>query len=64
MRNSLEIDQLHHGYVVRMMCEHEDGFDLEDYALERSLDVLAEVMRWLGYGERVAKVLGQLQDLE
>lgn len=61
MRNSLEIDQCKtSGYVVRVMREGAFGYDEEEYAFEGTLDVLAEVMRWLGLGKQIVQVMSLL----
>ena len=52
MHSEIEVRRLDSGYVVCVMSENEeDRYNAEEYALEDPLDVLAEVLRWLGYDE-------------
>ncbi len=63
MHNSLEIDVKDYGFVVCIVGEGgEDVYTAEEYALEDALDVLAEVLRWLGYDEDTGNAVIELLD--
>jgi len=64
MKGSIEITKCKtHGYIVEIYREREDGYDFEESAFEHPQDVLAEALRWLGYGEDVDHIIEQLDGL-
>ena len=66
MRSSLEIDKKDYGFVVETSSYDggEDGYTFEELALEDPLDVIAEVLHWLGYHDEVARVMEILAEDE
>lgn len=52
MHSEIEIQRKDYGFVVCVISEsEEDNYHVKEYALEDPLDVLAEVLRWLGFKE-------------
>ena len=63
MHDSLEIEKKDNGYSVDVMSQHDDEYDLEELVFQDELDVLAEVLRWLGYDEDdILAVIGLLDE--
>lgn len=63
-REELGIRRLEHGYVVELTKSGEDFYDVEELAYEHPLDVLAEVLRFLGFsGKDADRVIVMLAEL-
>ena len=62
MHDSLEIEKKDNGYSVDIMSEHDDEYDLEALVFQDPLDVLAEVLRWLGYDEDTIDAVTEMLD--
>ena len=65
MYSEIEVQRKDYGFVVCVMSENEeDHYAMEEYALEDPLDVLAEVLRWLGYDEDTRDAVTEMLDEE
>ena len=63
MHSEIEIQRKDYGFVVCVISEsEEDNYRVEEYALEDRLDVLAEVLRWLGYDEDTRDAVIEMLD--
>ena len=63
MHSEIEVQRKDYGFVVCVMSENEeDNYVVEEYAIEDPLDVLAEVLRWLGYDEDTRDTVIEILD--
>jgi len=62
MHDSLEIEKKDNGYSVDVMSQHDDEYDLEELVFQDPLDVLAEVLRFLGYDEDTRDAVTEMLD--
>ena len=63
MHSEIEVQRKDYGFVVCVISEsEEDHYAMEEYALEDPLDVLAEVLRWLGYDEDTRDAVTEMLD--
>ena len=62
MHDSLEIEKRDNGFSVDMMSAHDDEYDLAELVFQDPLDVLAEVLRWLGYDEETRDEVIEMLD--
>ena len=62
MHNSIEIEKKTNGFSVDVMLQRDDEYDVEELVFQDPLDVLAEVLRWLGYDEDTGNAVIELLD--
>jgi len=63
MHDSIEITKKANGYSVDIMSEGDDGLArFEELVFQDSLDVVAEVLHWLGYDDDDAAAVVEMLD--
>jgi len=59
---ALTIERLYYGYLVSILRDDEDSYELEEMAYESEEDALVAAARWLGFGDSVARVLEAVKE--
>ena len=62
MDNSLEIGKKANGFSVDVMSICDDDYNVEELVFQDPLDVLVEVLRWLGYDEQTRDSVIEMLD--
>jgi len=62
MNNSLEIGKKDNGFSVDVISICDDDYNVEELVFQDPLDVLAEVLRWLGYDEDDISAVTEMLD--